>query len=269
MSSKDYYTILGVDKECTQEDIRKAYRSLTPKWHPDINKSKQAEKMYESITEAYETLSDPDRKKKYDQRNNTNPPLNLNDLFGNGTTTTTTASGKPTVFRFTSTNAPDMLEKIFKKQNGDDTKPKRTLYCTLEEIYQGKKKIVRLGQAGKEKMVIVPIPAGCVEGHELPVKNVETGQNVMYQVSGIKHKYFKRDGYDLHCTEQVSLSELINGFSVIIETLDGNKKKISHKYGGKTIGPEIVMKVPKMGMPKGKDYGNLYIHFKVVLPLNI
>jgi len=69
MAKKDYYEVLGVTKEATQDDVKKAYRRLAKKWHPDLHKDDraQAEKMFKELTEAYEVLSDAEKRAMYDR----------------------------------------------------------------------------------------------------------------------------------------------------------------------------------------------------------
>jgi len=117
-------------------------------------------------------------------------------------------------------------------------------------------------------MVVVEVPAGVSDGHQLPVKNPENGVVSYFTIRAQKHPIYWRIKDNLHMNYDLDLKEFINGFTIIVTLLDGRKKKISHRYGGRVIGPEIVMKIPKLGMPKylSPEYGDLYIHFRVQLP---
>jgi DnaJ-class molecular chaperone len=262
--SDDHYSILGLDKNCTIDDITHAYRIHALEWHPDRNDKPDAAIMFQKITEAYNVLSNPDKKRQYDSRK----------IFGSGS-----GSGV-TVMRFTSNNANEVFEKLKPQIREVETTTSRPiltvkcnesagskipLSCSLEEIYIGKKKIIKTIQG---KLMIVQIPVGCPEGQCISVKNADTGNDDVFVVRVLKHNRYHRDGNDLHMTETISLSDLINGFSLTITLLNGKKKKISHKYGGKTIGPDFGIKIPNMGMSilGCNVYGNLFIHFKIVLP---
>lgn len=320
----DYYAILDISEDSSSSEIGAAYRKQALLWHPDRNNSKDAVSRFNKVAEAYETLSDPVKKKKYD----------LKRFKTNGTK----------VMQFTSDNANDVFSKIFGKANAENiikqasasggnvvhhkikvdakiaSKPKkpelrpkypelepevqypkpkppspppppspdktpeiwselgvkvsdpitdagRPIICPLEELYSGKRRIVKL--EGYTKMVIVEIPPGCQDGYQLPVKNPETGEVTYFSVHAQKHPTYWRTDDNLHMNHTLDLDEFINGFQLIVTLLDGQRKKISHRYAGKCIGPELMMKIPKLGMPiceNPTEHGDLYIHFKLQLP---
>lgn len=307
----DYYAVLGVDENSDSAEINKAYRRLALKWHPDRNDSKEAAHEFNKVAEAFETLSNSSKRKKYDQRK---------QKRRTGVDSSAGAAGAA-VLRFTSDNANDVFEKIFGKTNIENiikhasatdspnviryNKPKlkpvsqsptqeqfathpkiqipipktppshntepviepgKPIACSLEDLYAGKRRIVKL--EGYTKMVIVEIPAGCGDGYQLPVKNPENGDITYFTVHVQKHPVYWRTKDNLHMNYDLSLEELVNGFTVTVTQLNGKKKRISHNYGGKVVGPDLVMKVPKLGMPKygQEEYGDLYVHFRVKLP---
>ena len=213
----DYYAVLGISEDSEATKINAAYRKLALQCHPDRNRSKEAVDKFNKVAEAFETLSNPNKRKKYDQIRRKN---------GVG------SSGGTTVLRFTSNNANDMFEKIFGQTDIEDIiknasskvnvvhhaparrtlkpklkpvlkpvlkpelKPKQVtvppqddtvtevdkpIICSLEDLYTGKRRIVKL--EGYTKMVIVEVPAGCTEDQQLPVKNrsLELGASPMYR----------------------------------------------------------------------------------------
>jgi curved DNA-binding protein len=265
----NYYATLGLQRDCKDSDIEPAYRKLAFKWHPDINKSKEALTNFQKISEAYEVLSDPSKRNKFDAYES-HPNLK-----------------NPSVFHFTSTsNANDVFEKIFKRAAtiGIQQTHQRPQYqataasatlptpitCTMEEIYKGKKKIMKVKNSTKDKMIVVNIPPGCPEGNTITVKDSDSNDHV-FSIHAQDHEIFMRNGYDLHITETLSLTDFVNGFSLVITTLTGNKKKVSHKYAGKTINVDgVTLKVPGLGMPKPQGgSGLLVIHFKIHLPVSL
>ena len=270
--SEDYYSILGLKRDCNPNDIASAYRKMALLWHPDRNNSPEAEEKFNKLAEAYETLSNPEKRENYNSK--------LARLSQSKT------EGKPTVYRFTSSNANNIFESMFGKKGVEnilrnishsssrqtmeqETVKKINHYCNLEDLYKGKKKIVRLENSSK--MVVIEIPPGCKEGKVIPIKNPDNNNTVNYIIYSNKHPIYKRTDNDLHMNHTLTLAEYVNGFSINIVTLDNRKKKITHKYGDKTVGPSLSMKLKSLGMPKenSEEYGDLYIHFSVCLPSSV
>ena len=154
-------------------------------------------------------------------------------------------------------------------QDDTVTEVDKPIICSLEDLYTGKRRIVKL--EGYTKMVIVEVPAGCTEDQQLPVKNPENGDVTYFSVHTQKHPLYWRIKDNLHMNHELELKEYINGFTLAVTMLDGRKKKISHRYGGKIMGPDLAMKISKLGMPKYKstDHGDLYVHFKIKMPDSI
>jgi len=295
-STPTYYSVLGLDQHShpTGEDIRDAYKKLVLRWHPDRTSEASASDMFRKITEAYETLSDPVKRASYDTQ--------LGVGLGTGTGSGLGLGPRPgcgaKIYRFTGTgdSANQIFETIFGKNGVEEllqavqqpkaatkvpvtlkTKPTATptaaptatstqLSCTLEDLYCGKKKLVKLDN--NPKMTVVEIPPGCPDGHQITVRNPETNQNHYFTVQCQVHSTYRRTGDNLHLDYTMDLADYINGFTIVVTLLNGKKKKISHGYGGKIVGPDLVMKVAGIGMPKlgSQSTGDLYIHFKLQLP---
>ncbi len=203
---KDYYKILGVSRNATQEEINKAYRKLAKKYHPDFNPgNKEAEEKFKEINEAYEVLKDPEKRKRYDllganweHGQNFEPPpgfenirfhfrtgkgrgfegfsdffdLIFGDLFGDKT-----SSGRGrTSYTFYSSSDPfeDSYGDFF---NGSTTRAQKGLDAeaeielTLEEAYRGGKKTITINQEGVPKTITVNIPPGMSEGSKIRLAN--------------------------------------------------------------------------------------------------
>lgn len=268
--SEDFYTILGLNRDCTSNDIASAYRKMALLWHPDRNQRPEAEGKFNKLAEAYETLSNPDKRTQYDLK------LDKQKCAKVG--------GKPTVYHFSSSNANNIFESMFgkrgiehilknlsnpsKSEQRDDIK-KIPYYCSLEDLYTGKNKIIKLENS--RCLRTIEIPKGCKEGAIIPVKNPENDNTVNYIIYSNKHQVYRRVNDDLHMNHTLSLEEFVNGFSINMVTLDNRKKKITHKYAEKTIGPNLIMKLKSLGMTKSnsEDYGDLYIHFSIVMPKSI
>lgn len=147
----NYYSILGVDKDASDDDIKKAYRKLAIKYHPDKNKDKDTEEDFRSITEAYETLKDPSKRRKYDYMQGTT--INFSDVFTNSH------------FDFSRSTFNFSSSKVHVKRGKKGADIRITLEITLEEVLTGTQKKIRykryekcsvcsgLGALNREKVV--------------------------------------------------------------------------------------------------------------------
>lgn len=267
---KDYYSILGVSKGCNDSDLKKAYRKLALKWHPDRCQEEGAKEKFQKIAEAYEVLSDKDKRVVYDQYGEEG----LRAGAGQG------PSGMPSgsTFRFSTGGAgwvPRDASEVFQQffgggfmgGMGESQKPPakavKDVNCTLEELYCGCVKRFAINK----KEIAIHIKPGTSTGQAVQ------GENYVLRVVEKPHERFVRDNNDLHCTHTVSLMDYINGFSIIITHLDGKKKKISHAFGGSNIGPAApTLIIPGMGMAipgPSVTYGKLHVHLTITTPKTI
>ena len=281
MDYKDYYKILGVERNASEEDIRKAYRKLAMQYHPDRNPNdKQAEERFKEINEAYQVLNDPTKRAHYDrlgsdysnwQRRGAPGDFNwdqyggfpggvrveygdLDDLFGGG------AGGFSDFFR-----------TIFGQGAGTGTRTRtrqqpqgyqQELEITLDEAYQGTTRVFE--SDGKQKQV--RIPAGVRTGSKVRVAGAGPNGLDLYLIVDVKEDpRFERRGNDLHTTATVNVFTAILGGEADVETLNG-KVKLNIPAGTQ---PEQVFRLAGRGMPslKNKDEkGDLYVRLKVQIP---
>jgi curved DNA-binding protein len=292
MEYKDYYKILGVSKDAPVADIKKAFRKLAMKYHPDKNPGdKSVEKKFHEINEAHEVLSDPDKRKKYDefgqhwqeyqhadtgtkQRGPGWSPFeqgwqgedgsfetsfDLNDLFG--------GSGSDDFFEMLfghkfGTSATRMR----RRSNGANAMAEAPI--TLDEAYHGTSRMLTVdGQ--KIKLNIKP---GTDDGQtlRLPAKG-EPGVNggipgdLLVKVSVLPHATFERKGNDLYCTIPVDLYTMLLGGRVSLATFKGT---VNITVPQETDNGQV-LKLSGMGMPvfgKKGVFGNLYVKIDVRLP---
>ena len=286
---KDYYRILGVDRGCDEDALKKSYRKLALKWHPDKNKEPNAQEKFQEISEAYEVLSDTKKRKTYDQYGEEG--LKANN--GQGPSTSR-------VFHFSSGgfqpgNPEQIFQQFFGGGGGDPFNftfnfhqpQSRTilkhLYCTLEELYHGCHKKMKVTRRIKkdnnlrtEELILnIDIPKGLSPSTRLVSRGAgddiegQPRQDLAFEIREKEHPYFTRESEHLHINKIVSLQEYVNGFTINILHLDGKHKNISHKYGGQTLGPDHLspMRVQGQGMPRMEGgYGDLYIHIAINLP---
>jgi curved DNA-binding protein len=292
MEYRDYYKILGVDKKASQDEIKKAYRKLAIKYHPDKNPGdKEAENNFKLINEANEVLSDPQKRKKYDELGENwnrfqqgdsfsykNPfeqegfgrhhgqtfyfEGDFNDLFGQRT-------GKSGFSEFFETFFGSMGESAFHRYgNTGFNEPEKQSFetgisITLEEAYRGTSRVIKV----KNQKIQIKIPSGAYDGQMLRVRNHGNNLNgdLLVKVHVQPHPLFERVGNDLKITHTIDLFTSVFGGETIINTLDGKiKVKIQHgTQNGK------ILRIKGKGMPifDVKDMsGDLLVQLNVNIP---
>ncbi|HZU67858.1 MAG TPA: J domain-containing protein [Ktedonobacteraceae bacterium] len=301
---KDYYKILGVKKDATEKEIRQAYRKLARKYHPDVNPGdKAAEEKFKEINEANEVLSDPEKRKKYDEISNyyqqygrmpgaggfpgaegggtyqyrTMNEEDLNDLFGG------------------QSPFSDFFEQLFggggfarggvggrtgtagraqqRATVGRDVESQ--VEVTLAEAYNGVTRVFELTQSdGTSKRIEVKIPAGVDTGSRIRIAGQGTqgtaGRGDLYLVMEVlPDPHFTREGTTLRTRVEVPLAVAMLGGEAPVELPDGKRLMLRIPEGtqnGKSI--RIRGKgMPHLGQPDNR--GDLYTEVAVVLPTHL
>jgi curved DNA-binding protein len=262
----DYYATLGLNRGATDAEIKKAYRSLAMKHHPDRGGDQNK---FKEISTAYEALSDPEKKRIIDLGGDPNAqpgPGNfgqnpfefhfgtgdLNDLFGN--------------FGFGFGRQPQRKNKSLNIN----------VQVSLEEVLTGKDFTAEVNAPGaKNKIITIQIPSGIEHGQQIRYEGM--GDN---SIAGLRpgdlfvnvfvkpHDKYKREGTSLIIDKEISISDAILGASLEIETLDHKKLSISIPAGTQT---ETVLSCKGEGLPniRTKQRGNLLIKIKVKIPRNL
>jgi curved DNA-binding protein len=287
MDYKDYYKILGVERKASEEEIRKAYRKLAMQYHPDRNPNdKQAEERFKEINEAYQVLSDAEKRAHYDrlgsdysQWQQRGAPGDFNwgdyasgfpggvrveysgdidDLFGG-------AGGFSDFFRtIFGREAPGAATgtRTRSRQQQQPRGYQQELEITLQEAYEGTTRLLQTD--GKQKQV--RIPAGVRTGSKVRVPGVAPNGLDLYLIIDVKDDpRFERRGSDLHTTASTDVFTAILGGEAEIETLSG-KLKLTVPAGTQ---PEQVFRLAGRGMPTVKnanEKGDLYVRLKVQIP---
>ncbi len=277
----DYYKILGVEKTATQEEIKKAYRKLARKYHPDLNPNdKEAEKNFKAINEANEVLSNPENRKKYDQYGK---DWQHAEQFEQAKQRQQGGNGGYTYSRsdFGDSDYSDFFESIFGgggfgNRSGRTTKYKGEDYhaqmqIDIREAYSTHKKTFHFN--GKD--IRITIPAGIADGQEIKLKGyggkgVNDGPNgdLYIKFSIVNSTAFKRLGDDLYKTIDVDLYTALLGGEMTIDTFDG-KAKLPIKPETEN-GTKVRLKAK--GFPvykKEGEYGNLILTLNIKMPKNL
>ena len=300
--AEDYYQVLGVDKKATADDIKKAYRKLALKWHPDKNpNNKAAEEKFKKISEAYAVLSDDKKRGEYDQFGSADQyrqqysqedifrDVNLDEIlrsFGFGGAR---AGGGRTTFRTTRRGggARDDYDDPFAglfgggmgggrqqyanmPQKGQDAE--YNLSITLEESVFGADKKISFQLENRVEDISVKIPAGINSGKKLrlPGKGL-SGYNggpsgdLYLNINVLPHPIYARDGNDLYIEKTIKFTQAVVGTSIDVTTLDGSVKRLKISPGTQN---NTKIRVKGYGVPglKGAPKGDLYVKINVDVP---
>lgn len=283
MKYKDYYSILGVERNAGADEIKKAYRKLAHKFHPDVSKDAGAEDKFKEIAEAYQTLKDPEKRAAYDQLGrhqpgqDFQPPPNWGGQFGGGQ------------FSFDDVDLSDLFAAFSGGRHHAGRQGRKipvpgqdyevTAHITLEEAYQGtlvdlnftapaydeKGRMHRVPQAFK-----VRIPKGATDGQRLRLpgkggKGVNGGRDgdLYLNIALHAHPLFRVSGHDLYIDLPLTPWEAALGATVEVPTLAG-AVRLTVKPGTHA-GQKL--RIAKRGLPRQREgEGDLFALVQIVVP---
>ena len=297
MEYKDYYKILGVEKSASQDEIKKAYRKLALKYHPDKTKGdKASEEKFKEINEANEVLSDTQKRKKYDELGDSYKYYQQYGNQGQGFDWSQYANagqshqsysfnGGDFEDFFGGSGYSDFFDMLFggsfggtqKKRGGRRTVQARgqdyqaEMEISLEEAYSGTSKVFQYNN----ESIKLNIKPGIPDGHMLKIPG-KGGQgrgggqsgDLLIKINILPNSIFERRGNDLYANLPVDLYTAILGGKVEFRTLKGIVKIDIAKESefGKTL------RLQKLGMPvygKSNEFGDLYLKLDIKMPKNI
>lgn len=283
MEYKDYYKILDVEKTASQDEIKKSYRKLAKKYHPDLNQGdEKAQERFKEISEAYEVLSDEKKRKQYDTigKGGFSDGQHFDpSSFGFG------GQGGSYSYSTGGADFSDFFNSIFGGVGagrssadmgdlfGGSSKRQRQSYdssleITIEEGYKGTSKDVSLNIGGSVKNITVRVPRGITPGKKVKVKGDKFGidADILFKISFRESKDLELKGLNL--TKKIELLpwEAYFGEKVIVETLSG-KIKVDVPAKSQT---GRKMRLAKKGYKDLKgNTGDLYIEIAIVNPPNL
>jgi len=269
---KDFYEVLGVSKTASKDEIKTAYRKAALKFHPDRNKEAGAEEKFKEINEAYEVLSNEEKKSAYDQYGHAAFDPNSGPFGGhtytqqNGPNFTYTQSGNPfggADFDFGGFSNPfDIFEQFFGggafRQGQQHRLETYKISITFLEAAKGVEKEVSL--AGKKRKI--KIPAGVDDGQKIRFKEF-----ILY-VDVLPDKVFQREGNNVFISVNLSFSQAALGDIIEVPTLDDDNLKVRVKAGTQ---PNTLIRLRNKGIKdiNGYGQGDFYIRLLVQVPTRL
>lgn len=285
MQFKDYYDTLGVKRSAGADEIKRAYRKLARKYHPDVSKEKNAEAKFKDVQEAYEVLKDPDKRSTYDRLGRDyrpgqqfQPPPGWEQQFGQGGS-----------HRFSDLNGfSDFFSSLFGgggagfgsgAQGGSagvggsggyggfgasQMHPEvdaGILEITVEEAYSGIKRRVTLNEGGRPRQVDVQIPAGIGDGQALRLGGGAGRRALIFRVKVRPHSLFALNGKDVQIELPLAPWEAALGAKVAVPTL-GGAVEVTIPAGAQS-GQKLRLR--GRGMP-GSPSGDQLVMIKLVTP---
>lgn len=273
----DYYSTLGVARTASPDEIKKAYRSLAMKHHPDRGGD---EKKFKEISEAYEVLSDPQKKETFDLGGDPRNPGrgNYGNSFNQG----------PFEFHFgQNPGVPPGMEDIFgnfgfnfgrqRPQQRRNRSLNIVIDVTLEDVLSGKDLNAEIAIPGTstKKMINIAIPPGIDNGQQIKYEGMGDSSipgippgDLIVNINVMSHYIFRRDGTSLIYEQPVSVWDAIIGTTFDIKTLDNKTLNITVPAGTQ---PGTVLSCRGEGLPSlnNRARGNLLIHIRIDIPKHL
>jgi len=293
VSETDYYKLLGVNKKASEDEIKKAYRKLAMKYHPDRNKGdKSAEEKFKKISEAYAVLSDKEKRKQYDtfgasdfrqrySQEDIFSSVNFGDIFqefgfedssfgnifmGRG------GPGRGFSFSFGGGGDPFASRNAGRQAQAKGPDLVYELPVTLREVLNGGTKMIALEEGGKTRKINVKLPKGMVSGKKLRLAG--KGQpgafggppgDLYVQAKVLDDPTFSLVGHDLFVDREIKLTEALLGTQIKVPTVDGKELNMKIPAGTQH---QTKLRMKGYGLPEMKEgrRGDLYARILVKTP---
>jgi curved DNA-binding protein len=264
MQYRDYYEILGLTRSADADEIKRAYRKLARKFHPDVSKEKNAEAKFKEVQEAYEVLRDSDKRAAYDHLGRDfrsgqqfRPPPDWSQRFGN-------SGGQ----RFSDLNGfSDFFSSLFGGAGAGGGNAGQTdseaghLDVTVEEAFAGTKRRVMLNEHGRQRQVDVQIPPGVTEGQPLRIPGIGGRASLIFRIRLTPHPLYEVAGKDVQIELPLAPWEAALGAKVAVPTLGGTVELTVP--AGTQSGQKLRLRA--RGLP-GSPAGDQMVTIKLVTP---
>jgi curved DNA-binding protein len=282
MDFVDYYKILGIEKNASQDDIKKAYRKLARKHHPDLNpNNKEAHKLFQQINEANEVLSDAEKRKKYDEYGKDWKHAEQFEKAKQSSSQQRYANAEGQQFsgEFDDDRFSDFFESMFGGMGGRKNSQAKfrgqdynaELQVNLTDAFTTHQQTITVDG----KNIRITIPAGIENGQKIKLKGhggagVNNGPNgdLYITFSIMNNTQFRRDGNDLYTTADIDLYTALLGAEITLDTLSGKVKlKVSPETQN---GTKIRLKGKGFPVYKSEgNFGDLFVTYNVKLPMHL
>ncbi len=270
-TSKDFYQLLGLSKGASDAEIKSAYRKLARQYHPDVNKTPEAAAKFKEVSEAYQVLSDPQKKQMYDQYGSAAFGSGSGGFGGAGgfnpfggdyqTYTYNTGGGNPGA-GFGFEDPFELFEQIFGMGGFGNAFRRRATYqmdVSFDEVLKGASKEVEVrDENGRNKRMNIKVPAGVDNGTRVRFGEVD----IIFRVQW--NNKFVRDGANVVTESVVSVPQIVLGDTVEVETVWG---KVSLKVPTGTD-PGTLIRIKEKGLPhlRGAGKGDHFVRIKLDVP---
>ncbi len=276
---QDYYATLGVERGATHDEIRKAYRKLARKHHPDVDKSKGANDRFKSINEAHEVLGDPKKRERYDRLGANweageefTPPPGYEKFHFEGGPGAHFAFGDSQEFSsffeslFGGGESSFRGAHSFGRRARQKREPDATITVELEDVVHGATRRLTLGgEDGRARTLDVKIPKGIANGSVIRLAGQGFGgEDLLLRVEFAPHERFQLDGFDLTTRLAISPWEAALGAKVALTTLEGAALEISVPPGSSS-GRKLRLRGQGLARRDGKR-GDLFAQLEIAVP---